>query len=134
MGDIAPEIHEESKSTVAAEPTTNSTGKLIRAKDFISCFRRNPDDLYLMRKFCLSPQQLAKVYKAIIEKGLLTEFEYHYLRGIPPVVSESRTDGPSLGEAGAKRRNPEIRGVEPRRDEIREPLMYLREPICLLAE
>jgi hypothetical protein len=129
MNDMAPKIPHENMSAVAAEPTTNSTGKLIRAKDFLACFRQDPDDLNLMQKFSLSPKQLSKVYQALIEKGLLTEFEYHYLRGIPPVVSEVRIGGPNLGETAIKGRTCEIRGMELPRDETCEPRKYPKESI-----
>jgi hypothetical protein len=125
MNNIAPKIPHENISAVAAEPTTNPTGKLIRAKEFLACFRQKPDDLYLMQKFCISPKQLSKVYQALIEKGLITELEYHYLRGIPPVASGDRIGGPNLGEAATKRGDPETPRMERPRDEIHEPLMYL---------
>jgi len=126
---MSPKIPHENISAVAAEPTTNSTGKLIRAKDFLACFRQNPDDLYLMQKFCLSPKQLSKVYQALIEKGLITEFEYHYLRGIPPVVSESRTAGPNLGETTIKSGCSHTRGIEPKRGESHESRKYILESV-----
>ncbi len=112
----------------------SSTGKLIRAKDFLDCFRQKPNDLYLMQKFSLSPKKLAKAYQALIERGWLTELEYHYLRGIPPIVSEGRTVRANHVEEGAKRRNSEIRGVGPQCEKIRQPLMNLQESVSLFAD
>lgn len=129
MANMPPKILDETKLAVTAAPVTCSTGKLIRAKDFLACFRQKPDDLYLMQKFSLSPKQLAKAYHALIEKGLLTEFEYHYLRGLPPVVSEGRISGPKPGELAAQNRTCETRGIEPQGYEIGEPRNYSQKPV-----
>ena len=127
-------IHVKNDPNSAAAIGVSSAGKVIRAKDFLDCFRQKPDDLYLMQKFSLSPKQLAKVYQALIERGWPTELEYHYLRGIPPVISEWRIGAPNLVEAATNSRNSEIREMGPLRDEIREPLMCLREPVRLVAD
>ncbi len=129
MANIAHKTRDENKSAVTAAPTTCSTGQLIRAKDFLTCFRQKPDDLYLMQKFSLSPKQLAKVYQALIEKGLLTEFEYHYLRGIPPLVLEGRNCGPNRGEPTTKNRTCETRGTEPPADKRPKLRNYFQKPV-----
>ena len=88
------EIQDKNKCSVEAAPTTCSAGKLIRAKEFLDCFRQNPDDLHLMRKFSLSRKQLEKVYAALIEKGWLAEFEYNH-RGIAAGISEGSIGQPT---------------------------------------
>jgi hypothetical protein len=112
-----PEIQDKNKLSVEAAPTTRSAGKLIRAKDFLDCFRQSPDDLHLMRKFSLSPRQLEKVYAALIDKGLLAEFEYNH-RGIAAGASEGSIGEPDP-QPGSELVRPgpasEIRGSEPPR-------------------
>jgi hypothetical protein len=134
IGAYMHKIHVKDDMASAAALGVSSAGKLIRAKDFLDCFRQKPNDLYLMHKFSLSRKQLAKAYQALIEKGWLTELEYHYLRGIPPVVSEGRIGAPSLGEVATKNRNSETRGMERQCDEIREPLVNLRESVWSFAD
>ncbi len=73
-----PEIHDKNKLYIQAAPTTCSAGKLIRAKEFLAYFRQTPNDLHLIEKFCPSSKQLKEVYDALIEKGLITEFEYNH--------------------------------------------------------
>lgn len=52
------------------------TKKKINAERFLYDFRQKPDDLHLMAKYSLKPRQLRKVYLSLMEKKLLTEFEY----------------------------------------------------------
>ncbi len=54
-----------------------SKKKSVSARQFLMTFRERPDDIYLMNKYSLNPKQLKKVYKALIEKGWLEEYEYH---------------------------------------------------------
>jgi len=49
----------------------------VNAKTFLQDFRKCPDDLFLMKKYSISVEQLQKVYQILIEKGLLDEYEYH---------------------------------------------------------
>jgi len=122
MYSIMPEIHDKNKLSIQAAPTTCSAGKLIRAKEFLACFRQDPDDLHLMRKFSLSPKQLRRVCEALIEKGLITEFEYNH-RGIASDGSESLISGPNPktdDETDREGRSSEIRGMEPLRGQIHE--------------
>ncbi len=51
--------------------------KTIKAKEFLASFRERPDDLYLLEKYGISVVQLKRVYAALIEKGLLSEYEYY---------------------------------------------------------
>ncbi len=51
--------------------------KSVRAKEFITSFRKRPDDDFLMNEYSLNPKDLQKIYVALIEKRLLSEYEYH---------------------------------------------------------
>ncbi|HTY23902.1 MAG TPA: hypothetical protein VMC85_12270 [Desulfomonilaceae bacterium] len=51
--------------------------KTIKAKEFLASFREKPDDFYLLEKYGISLVQLKRVYAALIEKGLLSEYEYY---------------------------------------------------------
>lgn len=52
--------------------------KKINAGRFLADFRERPDDLYLMEKYGLKPQQLKRVYDGLIAKHMLAEYEYEY--------------------------------------------------------
>ncbi|MGO9119481.1 MAG: hypothetical protein ACLQPD_17965 [Desulfomonilaceae bacterium] len=111
-----PEIHDKNKLSIQAAPTTCSAGKLIRAKEFLACFRQTPNDLHLMGKFCLSSKQFKKVYEALIEKGLLTEFEYNH--------REMSTD---KSESLATRPNPQLDRATVREGRISE-IRHMQRP------
>ena len=49
----------------------------INAREFLEAFRDRSDDYYLMRKFSLKPKHLRKIYDQLMERGLLTEYEYN---------------------------------------------------------
>ncbi len=51
--------------------------KSIDAKQFLLSFRQNPDDSHLMKEHSLEPAQLKLIYELLIQKGLLSEYEYH---------------------------------------------------------
>jgi hypothetical protein len=49
----------------------------IDAKQFLSSFQEKSDDFYLMRAYSLKPKHLKRIYEALIQRGLLSEYEYH---------------------------------------------------------
>ncbi len=51
--------------------------KTINARDFLASFRKKPDDFRLLEEFSIMPKQLKRIYSALIEKGLLSEYEYN---------------------------------------------------------
>ncbi len=59
-------------------------GKRIQANQFVADFRKFPDDFFLMRKYSLTPRQLQKVYDALLDKNLISEFEFHCRVGQSP--------------------------------------------------
>jgi hypothetical protein len=50
----------------------------INARDFVKAFRESPDDFTLMNKYSLKPGHLQRVYRQLLAKGLLTEYEFHH--------------------------------------------------------
>ncbi len=74
---------EVSKSSCATKPK-----KSIDAKKFLASFRAASDDLCLMQEYALKPKQLKHIYKALIEKGLLSEYEYYYRQRKAPELGE----------------------------------------------
>jgi hypothetical protein len=60
----------------------------INARLFLSAFRAASDDYRLMREFSLSPKQLKTIYKALVQKGLLSEYEYFYRQTKAPELDE----------------------------------------------
>lgn len=62
----------------------------VNARDFVKSFDETPDDFVLMEKYFLSSKQLQQVYERLLEKGLLTEYEFH----------------------GRDRKSPELKGME----------------------
>ena len=78
---------------LALPETRNEKG--ARIKDFIASFRNKPDDYFLMEKYSLSAKDLQRIYEAVIENGLLSEYEYHTREKKAPEVeqgSEFETD------------------------------------------
>ncbi len=61
---------------------------MIKAKEFLSSFREMPDDFKLMEKYGISARQLARLYSSLIEKDLLTEFEYSQRENKAPELEE----------------------------------------------
>jgi hypothetical protein len=59
----------------AGDPPSGERG--FATEQFVRDFRKNPDDVYLMQKYSLGPQQLKKVYSDLMSKGFLSEYEYH---------------------------------------------------------
>ncbi len=55
--------------------------KTINAKEFLAAFRERPDDFYLMDKFTITPKHLKRIYTALMEKGMLSEYEYNQREG-----------------------------------------------------
>jgi hypothetical protein len=51
--------------------------KRAATQQFVRDFRKKPDDVYLMQKYSLGPQQLKKIYSDLMSKGFLSEYEYH---------------------------------------------------------
>jgi hypothetical protein len=66
--------------------TAASEKKIVKAKVFVASFRERPDDFFLMEQFGLTPKHLQKVYKALLDKGLLAEYEYHARENKSPAV------------------------------------------------
>ncbi len=71
-------------------PPPNQAGS-IKVSEFLASFRRNPDDFYLMEKYSLRPQQLKRIYDALVEKRLLSEYEYNYRERKAPELEEPVT-------------------------------------------
>ncbi len=70
-------------------PTPNR--KTLKAKEFVNDFRDRPDDEYLMKKYGLSASELRTVYKKLIEKRWISEYEFYMREGIVPEVDEPTT-------------------------------------------
>jgi hypothetical protein len=62
--------------------------RIVNAKEFLASFRARPDDLHLLKKYGMSLKQLRQVYAALIEKGLLSEFEYNHRERKAPELEE----------------------------------------------
>ncbi len=76
------------------------TRKKINSERFLYDFRQRPDDFYLMEKYGLKPHQLKKVYVNLIEKRLLTDFEYESRDVRDPAVDEVHSPAPDVGQLG----------------------------------
>ena len=63
-------------------------GKRLQANEFVDAFRKFPDDFYLMKKFSLNPKQLGKVYATLMDKNLISEFEFHCRVGQTPELED----------------------------------------------
>jgi hypothetical protein len=63
-------------------------GKTVQASQFVIDFRKFPDDFYLMKKYSINPKQLQKVYRALLDKNLISEFEFHCRVGQAPELEE----------------------------------------------
>ncbi|MBI5252687.1 MAG: hypothetical protein HY912_24595 [Desulfomonile tiedjei] len=64
----------------------------VNAKQFLAAFRERPDDVHLMQMFALKPKQLGKIYSTLLQKGVLSEYEYSYRdKKIPELDEEART-------------------------------------------
>ncbi len=67
-------------------PTPNR--RTLKATEFVNDFRERPDDEYLMKKYGLSALELRTVYKKLIEKRWISEYEFYMREGILPEVDE----------------------------------------------
>ncbi|MEW6348009.1 MAG: hypothetical protein AB1646_03035 [Thermodesulfobacteriota bacterium] len=67
------------------------TGKRVQANQFVADFRKFPDDFFLMKKYSLNPRQLQKVYDSLLDKNLISEFEFHCRVGQAPELEEPGT-------------------------------------------
>jgi hypothetical protein len=91
---VSPSCLERLRNSLAKRDIPNeSVGpepekRLINAKQFLAAFRAASDDYHLMSEFSLSPKQLKKIYKALVEKGLLSEYEYYYRQVKAPELDE----------------------------------------------
>ncbi|MFH1116304.1 MAG: hypothetical protein V1792_20520 [Pseudomonadota bacterium] len=74
------------------------TRKKINSERFLYDFRQHPDDFYLMERYGLKPHQLKKVYLNLIEKRLLTDFEYESRAVRDPAVDEVHMPAPAVGQ------------------------------------
>ena len=68
--------------------------KVLNAQSFLRDFFEQSDDYCLMEKYGLRPRQLHKAYRRLIEKGWLTEFEFHSREVKCPELEEIRPDAP----------------------------------------
>ncbi len=68
---------------------THGSAKTVKAKEFVSLFRKKPDDVYLMEWYSITVKQLAKIYSALIEKGLMSEYEYHQRERKAPELEDT---------------------------------------------
>lgn len=55
----------------------SSAVKTVSAGEFLACLKDTSDDYVLMREYGLNPEQLKEIYDTLIEKGLLSEYEYY---------------------------------------------------------
>ncbi len=70
--------------------------KTINAKEFLASFREKPDDFYLLEKIGIKPSHLKRIYSALIEKGLLSEYEYNRrARKLPKIEDHKRPQLPA---------------------------------------
>ncbi|MBI5571453.1 MAG: hypothetical protein HY914_16030 [Desulfomonile tiedjei] len=63
--------------------------KALNAKQFAEEFRQHPDDFYLMDRYSLTPSQLRTVYRRLLERGVLSEYEFHTRDAAAPEVDEA---------------------------------------------
>ena len=63
--------------------------KALNAKQFAQDFRENPDDYYLMDRYSLTPSELRTVYRRLIERGVLSEYEFHMRDVAAPELGEA---------------------------------------------
>ena len=75
---------QHSQEAAASLPEKRS----VNAKEFLAAFREKSDDVHLMQKFSLKPKQLGKIYSALLQKGLLSEYEYNYREKKIPELDE----------------------------------------------
>jgi len=80
-------VNKEDTPSLAHAPVTPKK-KVISAEDFLASFREIPDDFRLMEKYGISPKQLKQVYSDLIEKELLSEFEYNQRERKAPELEE----------------------------------------------
>ncbi len=91
---LLPKDKRQSRQTPCAVEQSN-TQKSIDAKQFLLSFRQNPDDVHLMKEHSLKPAQLKLIYELLIQKGLLSEYEYRH-RAIKVPELEEPTENPLL--------------------------------------
>ena len=73
-------------------PADASAQITVQAKDFLASFRNRPDDIHLMDRFRLTANDLRKIYKTLIQAGLLSEYEYHCRDRKAPELEEPFTN------------------------------------------
>ena len=78
------------RGSPTANPLVRTEAKRIHinAREFLEAFRDRSDDYRLMRKFSLKPKHLMKIYDQLMERGLLTEYEYDHREKKSPDVEE----------------------------------------------
>jgi hypothetical protein len=69
-GSIVPEDLMLSQTSIPCRPS-------VSIAHFLHAFRSNPDDVYLMSEYSLSPQELDEVYQFLMVGGFLSEYEYN---------------------------------------------------------
>jgi hypothetical protein len=85
---------------------------MIKAKEFLASFRQTPDDFKLMEKYGISSRQLAHLYYALIEKELLTEFEYSQRERKAPELEEHLSPQLSVSTAVSLVETPSVAATE----------------------
>jgi hypothetical protein len=84
-GLIAPEDIKPSRKAPVSDR------KALKAKAFVHDFRERPDDEYLMEKYGLTTAELRTVYRKLIEKRWISEYEFYMREGIVPEIGEPTT-------------------------------------------
>lgn len=60
----------------------------IKVKEFVRLFRESSDDFVMMSTYSLTPKQLEQIYRQLIAKGLLSEYEFHSRERRSPELQE----------------------------------------------
>jgi len=85
-----------SEQTLRAAVENDTQEKSVNAKRFLLSFRQNPDDFHMMKELSLKPEQLKIIYKLLIEKGLLSEYEYRQRVNKAPELEEPTENLPPV--------------------------------------
>ena len=85
---LLPNKRRQSRQTPGAADQNGNHKKSMDAKQFLLSFRENPDDFHMMKALSLKPAQLKLIYKLLIEKGLLSQYEYYHRVNKAPELEE----------------------------------------------
>jgi hypothetical protein len=119
---------EDLLATSKAPPSCGSPNS-IDVKEFLKDFRLRPDDLFLMAKYSLAPRQLDSVYRTLINKQLLTEYEYEWREVKVAQLSQepSPCEAASTMVATIERENLSGAGIAPPADEHGLPQTFFQD-------